>query len=128
MAYPVQYLELDVKFYYIFLGEMASIVVNNKDKKSSTPSFDDNKMYNYTDNISENIIINDTKETNNIEQKAKYPITTDLKNLFRLIEEFHAERIEVEPLLIPFPVDYIPAVGDVDPFIKIPRPDDVSKI
>lgn len=57
------------------------------------------------------------------EPEIKYPISSDLKAVFRLIEEYAAEKVEFEPVLKPFLLDYVPAVGDVDPFIKIPRPD-----
>ncbi|KAH7720720.1 intraflagellar transport protein 46 [Aphelenchoides avenae] len=60
------------------------------------------------------------------EPEIRYPITNELKEMFQRIEEFQAERIELEPKLKPFLLDYIPAVGDVDPFIKIPRPDEVD--
>ena len=56
--------------------------------------------------------------------QQRFPISGDLKALFRHIEEFVADRVELEPQLKPFQVDYIPAVGDVDPFIKVPRPDE----
>jgi len=52
-------------------------------------------------------------------------LSNELKELFREIDEFGAERLEIPIVLKPFLLDYIPAVGDVDPFIKIPRIDDV---
>lgn len=36
------------------------------------------------------------------------------------------QRIELNYKLIPFIPDYIPAVGDIDAFIKVPRPDGVE--
>uniref|UniRef100_A0A914CKS6 Intraflagellar transport protein 46 homolog n=1 Tax=Acrobeloides nanus TaxID=290746 RepID=A0A914CKS6_9BILA len=60
------------------------------------------------------------------EPEIKYPISSELKGLFHMIEEFAAEKIEIETILKPFLLDFIPAVGDVDPFIKIPRPDEVE--
>ena len=36
--------------------------------------------------------------------------------------------IQIEHLLRPFQIDYIPAVGDVDPFIKVPRPDEMNPL
>lgn len=104
-------------------------VLSQRSKNSLVLSTDE--MYNNTDNIHENILINNAKQQQqqtSKEQEAKYPITTDLKNLFGLIEKFHAKRIEIKPFLQPFLIDYIPAIGDVDPFIKIPRPDDVSNV
>ena len=36
---------------------------------------------------------------------------------------YKAQEVEVEPKLHPFIPDYIPAIGDIDGFIKVPRPD-----
>uniref|UniRef100_A0A183BUA5 Intraflagellar transport protein 46 homolog n=1 Tax=Globodera pallida TaxID=36090 RepID=A0A183BUA5_GLOPA len=54
----------------------------------------------------------------------QFPISAELKALFGHIEEYVAERVDIGPTWKPFQIDYIPAVGDVDPFIKVPRPDD----
>ncbi|CAG9531373.1 unnamed protein product, partial [Cercopithifilaria johnstoni] len=48
------------------------------------------------------------------------------KELFSYIESYTAKMIHIETTLKPFLLDYIPAVGDVDAFIKIPRPDEVE--
>lgn len=53
------------------------------------------------------------------------PLGMEEKELILHIEGYTAESVRIEPLLKPFLLDYIPAVGDVDPFIKIPRPDEV---
>ena len=34
--------------------------------------------------------------------------------------------VEIETRLYPFVPDFIPSVGDIDPFIKIPRPDGID--
>ena len=47
-----------------------------------------------------------------------------IKDLFQMITAYEAQTIEVEPLLQPFIPEYIPAVGDIDAFVKVPRPDD----
>lgn len=60
--------------------------------------------------------------------EAQYSITTELKELFRCIDEFEADRIALEPTLKPFMTNYIPAIGDVDPFTKIPRPDEACAL
>jgi hypothetical protein len=39
------------------------------------------------------------------EAEAKFPLSTDLKNIFRLIEEFEAEKMEIEAVLKPFLMD-----------------------
>lgn len=56
---------------------------------------------------------------------ACYRLSNDIKELFHYVEEFTADRIDIQPILRPFFLDYFPAVGDVDPFLKIPRPDQV---
>ncbi|VDK47052.1 unnamed protein product [Gongylonema pulchrum] len=53
------------------------------------------------------------------------PLGSDEKELLGYIEAYTAETVHIETLIKPFLLDYIPAVGDVDAFIKIPRPDEV---
>eukprot|EP00898_Chlorokybus_atmophyticus_P003097 jgi/Chlat1/3789/Chrsp259S03926 len=43
--------------------------------------------------------------------------------VFALIGRYRPRPLELEPRLKPFIPDYVPAVGDVDPFLKPPRPD-----
>lgn len=50
-------------------------------------------------------------------------VTPDVKELFPFIGLFTPRTIDLDVKLKPFIPDYIPAVGDVDPFIKVPRPD-----
>jgi intraflagellar transport protein 46 len=66
------------------------------------------------------------QRTQNTLGSPNYRLSNEIKELFHYIEEFTAERIEVQAVLRPFFLDYIPAVGDVDPFLKIPRPDQVN--
>uniref|UniRef100_A0A914WQG1 Intraflagellar transport protein 46 homolog n=1 Tax=Plectus sambesii TaxID=2011161 RepID=A0A914WQG1_9BILA len=54
------------------------------------------------------------------------PVGSDVKELFQFIDAYQPQTVEIEPMLKPFILDYIPAVGDIDAFIKIPRPDDVE--
>lgn len=53
------------------------------------------------------------------------PVGSDIKELFQFINDYLPQTVEIEPMLKPFILDYIPAVGDIDAFIKIPRPDEV---
>jgi len=75
------------------------------------------------------VVIHDLQNSENAnidsnKSETLYPISPNLKSLFRGIENFVPDRVEIKPVLKPFPVDFLPAVGDVDPFIKIPRPDE----
>jgi len=59
----------------------------------------------------------DPKEFENLE------VAGDIKDLFQYIARYQPHTIELEERLRPFIPDYIPAVGDIDAFIKVPRPD-----
>eukprot|EP00668_Euglena_longa_P000737 GGOE01000888.1.p1 GENE.GGOE01000888.1~~GGOE01000888.1.p1 ORF type:complete len:478 (-),score=126.18 GGOE01000888.1:312-1697(-) len=50
-------------------------------------------------------------------------VSKDVKDLFQFITQYKPHTIDLETKLKPFIPDYIPAVGDIDTFIKIPRPD-----
>lgn len=51
------------------------------------------------------------------------PVGSDIKELFGYISRYEPQIQELETQLRPFIPEYIPAVGDIDAFIKIPRPD-----
>ena len=47
------------------------------------------------------------------------PVSSDIKELFQYITRYTPQTIELEHKLKPFIPDYIPAVGDIDAFIKV---------
>uniref|UniRef100_A0A8C5W8E3 Intraflagellar transport protein 46 homolog n=1 Tax=Leptobrachium leishanense TaxID=445787 RepID=A0A8C5W8E3_9ANUR len=51
------------------------------------------------------------------------PVTAEIKELFQYITRYTAQSIELDHKLKPFIPDFIPAVGDIDAFLKVPRPD-----
>ena len=53
-------------------------------------------------------------------------LSPDLIELFKCINEYKPTRVKIEPKLKCFIPSYIPAIGEVDPFIKVPRPDGVQ--
>ncbi|XP_065214264.1 intraflagellar transport protein 46 homolog [Planococcus citri] len=53
------------------------------------------------------------------------PAPSEIKELFQYITKYTPQHIELEYKLNPFMPDFIPAIGDIDAFIKIPRPDEV---
>merc|ERR1719181_543986 len=57
------------------------------------------------------------------EEHADLPVSAEIKELFQYITRYKPHNIELETKMRPFIPDYIPAVGDIDPFIKVPRPD-----
>ncbi|XP_075460283.1 intraflagellar transport protein 46 homolog isoform X2 [Ascaphus truei] len=54
------------------------------------------------------------------------PVTADIKELFQYITRYTPQAIELDHKLKPFIPDFIPAVGDIDAFLKVPRPDGKS--
>ncbi|CAI4226002.1 unnamed protein product [Auanema sp. JU1783] len=53
-------------------------------------------------------------------------LTGEEVQVLEMIHDFRPEHIEVRPVLKAFIPDFIPAIGDIDAFIKIPRPDEVE--
>jgi len=49
--------------------------------------------------------------------------SADVKDLFMYISRYKPHQVELESTLKPFLPEFIPAVGDIDAFIRIPRPD-----
>jgi intraflagellar transport protein 46 len=50
-------------------------------------------------------------------------VSGELKELFRHVTHYTPQSIELETQLRPFIPDYIPAIGDIDAFLKVSRPD-----
>ncbi|XP_041314025.1 intraflagellar transport protein 46 homolog [Pyrgilauda ruficollis] len=50
-------------------------------------------------------------------------VSSEVKDLFEYINRYTPKTIEIEHKLQPFIPDFIPAVGDIDAFLKVPRPD-----
>ncbi|KAK4473927.1 hypothetical protein MN116_003251 [Schistosoma mekongi] len=50
-------------------------------------------------------------------------VSSEIKEIFEYIQRYTPQTIELETKLKPFIPDYIPAVGDIDAFLKVPRPD-----
>lgn len=46
--------------------------------------------------------------------------------MFQLISQYNPQKVDIETKLLPFIPEFIPAVGDIDAFIKIPRPDGID--
>ncbi|XP_068686011.1 intraflagellar transport protein 46 homolog [Montipora foliosa] len=50
-------------------------------------------------------------------------VSQEIKELFQYITRYTTQAIELEHKLKPFNPDFIPAVGDIDAFLKVTRPD-----
>jgi len=51
------------------------------------------------------------------------PVSAEIQELFQHIGRYKPKTIELDTTMKPFVPDYIPAVGDIDAFLKMPRPD-----
>jgi intraflagellar transport protein 46 len=47
------------------------------------------------------------------------PVSTEIKDIFKFIERYQPQNIELDFKLKPFIPDYIPSIGDIDAFIKV---------
>ena len=54
---------------------------------------------------------------------ANLKVSTEVSELFQYISRYHPHNIELDSKFKPFIPEYIPAVGEVDAFLKVPRPD-----
>jgi intraflagellar transport protein 46 len=50
-------------------------------------------------------------------------VPAEVRDLFQYIERYKPQEVELETPLRCFIPEFIPAIGELDPFIKIPRPD-----
>ena len=54
---------------------------------------------------------------------ANLNVTADVKDLFQYIDRYKPQEVELDTVLKCFIPEYIPAVGEIDSFVKIPKPD-----
>ena len=54
-------------------------------------------------------------------------VSSEIKDLFEYITRYKPQKIDLETKLKPFVPDYIPAVGEVDACLKMPKPDGLKE-
>jgi intraflagellar transport protein 46 len=54
---------------------------------------------------------------------ANLNVSAEVRDLFQYIERYKPHEVELESTLKCFIPEYIPAIGEMDAFIKVPRPD-----
>ena len=69
----------------------------------------------------------DVPGTYNPADYANLDVSQEAKDLFEYIQRYKPQKMELESKLKPFVPDYIPAVGEVDAFLKMPKPDGVKE-
>ena len=50
-------------------------------------------------------------------------VEQDVKDLFEYIQRYKPQKIDLDTKLRPFIPDYVPAIGEVDACLKMPKPD-----
>ena len=72
---------------------------------------------------------NDTKMGSQVEggydpsQFSDLPVGGDVKDLFKMIGRYQPITMDIDTKVKAFIPDFIPTVGEVDAFLKMPRPD-----
>uniref|UniRef100_A0A0N4Z8N0 Intraflagellar transport protein 46 homolog n=1 Tax=Parastrongyloides trichosuri TaxID=131310 RepID=A0A0N4Z8N0_PARTI len=100
------------------LTGLAKAFSQPKFESSKEPSFSEDERINSPEVV-------DSEKPQTI-KNGKIIVTPELTKLFDMIEDYIPIILDPPYRLLPFIPDYAPAVGDVDPFIKIPRPDEVE--
>lgn len=54
---------------------------------------------------------------------AHLNVSAEIKDLFQYIGRYKAHQVDLDTSFRCFVPDFIPAVGDMDAFLKVPRPD-----
>ena len=54
---------------------------------------------------------------------ADLDVSDEIKELFQYITRYKPHNIDLETKMRPFLPDYVPAISEPDPFVKVPRPD-----
>jgi intraflagellar transport protein 46 len=50
-------------------------------------------------------------------------VSNEIKDLFEYIQRYKPQKIDLDTKIKPFIPEYIPAVGEVDAFLKMSKPD-----
>lgn len=58
---------------------------------------------------------------------AHLQVNAEVQELFQYITRYKPSSIEIDAMIKPFVPEFIPAVGEVDAFLKIPKPDEVPE-
>ena len=68
------------------------------------------------------------KNAYNPAEYANLQVSQEIKELFQYIQRYKPHQIDLETKVRPFIPDYIAAVGEVDAFLKVPRPDNSEEV
>ena len=84
------------------------------------PNFEEN--FNNEERSEDNLSVFDINKIN--EELKDLNLEPEVKEIFNYLTDYHPYSEPLETKLKPFIPEYIPAVGEVEAFLKIPRPDE----
>ncbi|PIC17295.1 hypothetical protein B9Z55_023586 [Caenorhabditis nigoni] len=67
-----------------------------------------------------------THSSDDAESLSNEGFTGDELTVLSYVDAYKAEEVQLTPKLKPFDIEYMPAYGEVDLFVKVPRPDDID--
>lgn len=106
--------------------EDGDVATTKSDDKNSEPvENEDQEAENSDDEIKSNEKTEDNPEESEQLDEDQQP--DEIKELFPHITKFRPQVLELECKWKPFLPDFVPAVGDIDAFVKVERPDDVAE-
>ncbi|KPP60879.1 hypothetical protein Z043_121080 [Scleropages formosus] len=96
-----------------------SVDVNDSDEITSVYSPSPRQTGSRKTRSQRTAMTNDSSDE--FEEETK--VRSEIKELFQYITRYTPQTIELDHKLKPFIPDFIPAVGDIDAFLKVPRPE-----
>lgn len=94
---------------------------HDEDEESSSEEEEEEEGVDAEDTSYENI-----EGAYNPKDYAHLNVPPEVKDLFQYIERYKPHEVELDTTLKCFIPEYIPAIGEIDAFIKVPRPDGVD--
>ncbi len=106
-----------------------SIKTDNGMKNSKAERLVKDKLSNSQSMTNERQLVNDDDDeilNRDEDEEASTFFPPEIVDLFSCINDYKPKFIPIEPKLKCFIPPYIPAIGNVDPFLKVPRPDNIA--
>ena len=98
---------------------MESLNNNNIEHKLKTNSEDEEDDYDEDDDDDDDVTTHPIEGMYDPAEFADLPVTPEIREMFDYITRYVPQKIELDYKLKPFIPDFIPAVGDIDAFIKV---------
>lgn len=112
------------KLFRFFLGanvplRLVNVIINNHEEEGSSESSSEEESGDDEEAPTHEAKLYNPADYDHLNEK----VTPEIQGLFDYIQRHKPADIELDTKLKPFIPDFIPAVGDIDSFLKIPPPD-----